>query len=92
MLITHPAFSLLALLEKGIEIVEERYDGAVQLHEAFHRAVRAESRLAEVLHPDVVEKKVHLFKVRLCPSIPCSFYACVGIQGQNRTPSDNSCV
>ncbi|CAM9408873.1 unnamed protein product [Ectocarpus sp. 4 AP-2014] len=46
----------------GIEIVEDRFAGAVELHSAFQKAVFAERDLGALLHPDVVERKVHLFK------------------------------
>lgn len=49
---------------QGIEIVDDRYAGAVMLHEAFHVTLRAETELGKLLHPDVVEQKVHLIEVR----------------------------
>lgn len=51
---------------QGIEIVEDRFAGAVELHSAFQKAVFAERELGALLHPEVVEQKVHLFKVRVC--------------------------
>lgn len=44
--------------------MEDRFAGAVTLHGALSRALRADADLARLLHPDVVERKVHLFKVR----------------------------
>ncbi|CAM9590755.1 unnamed protein product, partial [Laminaria digitata] len=46
----------------GIEIVEDRFDGAVTLHKAFAKTLFAEKKLGSLLHPEVVENNVHLYK------------------------------
>ncbi|CAN0039041.1 unnamed protein product [Pylaiella littoralis] len=46
----------------GIEIVEDRFAGAVQLHSAFQKTVSAEQEFRALMHPGVVERQVHLFK------------------------------
>jgi len=48
---------------QGIEIVEDRYEGAVELHSAFKKTVFAEEEFEALMHPQVVDKQVHLFKV-----------------------------
>lgn len=52
---------------QGIEIVEDRFAGAVTLHDAFVKTVFAEKELGLLMHPEVVENNVHLYKV--CTSL-----------------------
>lgn len=49
---------------QGIEIVEDRFAGAVQLHSAFYKTVSAEQEFRALMHPEVVGRKVHLLKVQ----------------------------
>ncbi|CAM9638644.1 unnamed protein product, partial [Hapterophycus canaliculatus] len=46
----------------GIEIVEDRFAGAVELYSAFKKTVFAEREMGTLLHPEVVDKQVHLYK------------------------------
>lgn len=55
--------------------MEDRFAGAVTLHDAFTKAVSTESELAALMHPEVVRRNVHLFKVG---QLKCSLiYICV---------------
>lgn len=43
--------------------MEDRFEGAVELHSAFKKTVFAEEEFRALMHPDVVDQRVHLFKV-----------------------------
>lgn len=53
------------LMKKGIEIVNDRYGGAVKLHDSLNKVLSADPDLGRLLHADVVKNKVHLIKVRV---------------------------
>ncbi|CAM9598367.1 unnamed protein product, partial [Sphacelaria rigidula] len=46
----------------GIEIVNDRYGGAVKLHDSLNKVLSADPDLGRLLHADVVKNKVHLIK------------------------------
>lgn len=55
---------------QGIEIVEDRFAGAVQLHSAFQKTVLADQEFRGLMHPEVVGRQVHLLKVRTPVRLP----------------------
>lgn len=58
--------------------MEDRYNGAVKLHDSLNKVLSADPELGRVLHADVVKNNVHLIKVRVTDAEGLMHAACLG--------------